>query len=271
MNLRPPEAHAWRPSPSCVQGSRATDHREALPERRATATTQGHYISGGASSGAASGRRPDLLPHAVVRDRSSMPSRPLTGWPSRATETSTHTTSRAIAKVGQIALRRLARRQCQRQQHHHGRSVPLQDRRRNGSIETHAPADPRLSAMSKPLHAAGALVLLTALVGPAARAEEAVASSLPISRIAGPIAIDGDLSDAGWREATPIMKRGSRSIPATTGLSASRPSVPGLRRSVRLRGLQFDDPEPSKIRAPLGDRDNLSSVHRLRRRDPRHA
>jgi hypothetical protein len=82
---------------------------------------------------------------------------------------------------------------------------------------------------------------------------------LPMARITTPIVIDGDLSDPGWREATPIttwfeVNPGDNTPPRARNLGYLAYDA----RFVYI-GLQFEDPEPSQIRAPLGDRDALSS------------
>jgi hypothetical protein len=95
---------------------------------------------------------------------------------------------------------------------------------------------------------------------PSAPAGDAAPASLPIARAAGPISIDGDLADSGWRGAAPITtwfetNPGDNTPPRVQ-------SVGYLAYDDRFLyvGLRFEDPEPARIRAPLGDRDNLSSA-----------
>ena len=75
----------------------------------------------------------------------------------------------------------------------------------------------------------------------------------------GPIEIDGDLSDAAWKDAAPI-----------TDWVETNPgdNVPPKVRSVAwltyddkflYAAFEFDEPDPSTIRAPYGDRDNVAS------------
>ena len=78
-----------------------------------------------------------------------------------------------------------------------------------------------------------------------------------ISRASGPIAVDGDLGDAGWAGATRVE---------TFYETNPGDNVPPKVRTVaRLAyderflyvGLECDDPEPGKIRAPFSQRDVL--------------
>jgi hypothetical protein len=104
------------------------------------------------------------------------------------------------------------------------------------------------------------LAALGTMASPArTSAEEEKRASLPIARATTPVAIDGNLTEDAWTAATPI----------TTWFEIN----PGDNLPSRLKnvgyllyddqylyvGLRFDDPDPSRIRAPLGDRDNLNS------------
>jgi hypothetical protein len=107
----------------------------------------------------------------------------------------------------------------------------------------------RRAALSALLLAAFAPVVARAAEGPEIR----------ISRTTGPIEIDGDLSDAAWKGVTPI-----------TDWLETNPgdNVPPQVRSVGYlaydesflyAAFEFDEPDPSSIRAPYGDRDNVPS------------
>src|SRR5439155_6738173 len=79
-----------------------------------------------------------------------------------------------------------------------------------------------------------------------------------IARATGKIVIDGDLSDEGWRGAT----RGEKWYEINPG-DNTEPKVRNvgyLAYDDRFvyAGFQFADPTPGRIRAPLGDRDNVS-------------
>ena len=101
---------------------------------------------------------------------------------------------------------------------------------------------------------------LAALLGTApADAQSSLAGdTIRISRAPGSIVIDGDLSDEGWRNATRVEKwyeinPGDNVVPPVR-------SVGYLTYDDRFLyvGFEFDDPNPSAIRAPLGDHDSLN-------------
>ncbi|CAM2007719.1 carbohydrate binding family 9 domain-containing protein [Acanthopleuribacter pedis] len=86
-----------------------------------------------------------------------------------------------------------------------------------------------------------------------------LADAFQIRRSGGAITIDGDLSDAGWRDVVPIE-----------GWVETNPGdniAPKVRSQGYLTyddqhlyvGLYFYDPDPGAIRAPMGDRDNVPS------------
>ena len=101
---------------------------------------------------------------------------------------------------------------------------------------------------------------LAALLGAArADAQSSLAGdSIRISRAPGSIVVDGDLSDEGWRNATRVEKW----YEINPGDNVTPPvrSVGYLTYDNRFFyvGFEFDDPNPSAIRAPLGDRDSLN-------------
>ncbi|HEY3885820.1 MAG TPA: DUF5916 domain-containing protein, partial [Vicinamibacterales bacterium] len=79
-----------------------------------------------------------------------------------------------------------------------------------------------------------------------------------ISRASGPIKIDGDLSDAAWRTATRVdtwyeIQPGDNTEPPVK-------SVGYLTYDARFfyAAFDFEDPDPSGIRAPLRDRDDIN-------------
>src|SRR5215510_1990498 len=80
---------------------------------------------------------------------------------------------------------------------------------------------------------------------------------LQISRATGPIEVDGDLSDAAWKDAA-VVDQWWETNPGDN-------IVPKVRSVGRLTyddkylyaAFEFDDPEPRKIRAPYSDRDNV--------------
>ncbi len=85
------------------------------------------------------------------------------------------------------------------------------------------------------------------------------AETLTIERIEGAIAVDGDLSDPAWREVEPIT-----TWYETNPGDNLPPQVPNTAYLAYddeffYAAFDFGDPEPDKIRAPLGDRDNVPS------------
>lgn len=79
-----------------------------------------------------------------------------------------------------------------------------------------------------------------------------------IGRAAGPISVDGDLSDAGWTGAARVdtwyeTKPGENVAPRVR-------SAGYLAYDDRYlyAGFEFSDPDPSRIRAPYSDRDNIT-------------
>ncbi|HWF84870.1 MAG TPA: carbohydrate binding family 9 domain-containing protein, partial [Vicinamibacterales bacterium] len=102
--------------------------------------------------------------------------------------------------------------------------------------------------------------MITALAGPAAAQSSLAGDTIRISRAVGPIKIDGDLSDDGWRSATRVEKwyevqPGDNNEPPVR-------SVGFITFDDRFLyiGFEFDDPNPHAIRAPLGDHDNVNGA-----------
>ncbi len=93
-----------------------------------------------------------------------------------------------------------------------------------------------------------------------AQAADAASPPLAITRLETAIRIDGDLSDEGWSR-TATIETWFETNPGDN-------TPPPVRNVGRLAyddrflyvGLEFDDPHPEAIRAPLGDRDNLSGT-----------
>ena len=103
-----------------------------------------------------------------------------------------------------------------------------------------------------------AVALVVGSAVPATAQSSLAGETLHISRATGPIRIDGDLSDEGWRGATRIDKwyevqPGDNTEPAVKNLGF-------LTFDDRFLyvGFQFDDPNPRAIRAPLGDHDSIN-------------
>jgi uncharacterized protein DUF5916 len=103
-------------------------------------------------------------------------------------------------------------------------------------------------------------VACLAAAGGALAADAAATTDSPpltITRAAGSIAIDGALDDAGWKDVARIdtwfeTNPGDNVTPKVR-------SVGYLTYDDKFfyAGFEFEDPEPRKIKAPLGDRDNV--------------
>jgi len=84
-------------------------------------------------------------------------------------------------------------------------------------------------------------------------------AEIRIRRAAGPIKVDGDLSDPGWTDAVKITtwyetNPGDNVEPKVKNLGYLTYDDKYL-----YAAFDFTDPDPSKIRAPFGDRDNVPS------------
>jgi hypothetical protein len=81
-----------------------------------------------------------------------------------------------------------------------------------------------------------------------------------IKRASGPITIDGDLSDAGWKDALRVDKWFETN--ATDNTEPKMKNVAWLAYDDHFfyAAFHFEDPNPEKIRAPFADRDNVSSA-----------
>ena len=101
--------------------------------------------------------------------------------------------------------------------------------------------------------AAAVLAALCALLAPRrSGAEEEQRSSLLITRVTTAISIDGNLTEDAWRNATPItnwfeVNPGDNTPPRVKNVGYVLYDDHFL-----YVGLQFEDPEPSQIRSPLG-------------------
>src|SRR5204863_7078005 len=100
------------------------------------------------------------------------------------------------------------------------------------------------------------LLYLLALLLSRLTAEEP--QTIHITRAAGPIVMDGDLSDPGWKGATKV-DTWYETNPGDN-LPPKVKSVGYLTYDDRFlyAAFEFSDPDPSRIRAPFADRDNIS-------------
>jgi hypothetical protein len=88
-----------------------------------------------------------------------------------------------------------------------------------------------------------------------AKAADEGSPEIHIARATGPIEVDGDLSDAGWKDAHRV-ETFFETNPADN-VPASVRSVAWLAYDDRYlyAAFEFDDPDPKSIRAPLGQHD----------------
>jgi hypothetical protein len=103
---------------------------------------------------------------------------------------------------------------------------------------------------------AGTLLLAAAAL-PAANPEQGVPIS--ITRATGPIAIDGNLSDPGWQGATKVTTWYETNPGDSVEPKVKNVGYLTYDDKFLYAGFEFADPNPRGIRAPYGDRDNVSS------------
>ena len=80
---------------------------------------------------------------------------------------------------------------------------------------------------------------------------------IAITRAAGKITIDGDLSDEGWQHATRIDKWYEVDPGDNTEPKVKNVGYLTYDEHFFYAGFEFDDPNVSSMRAPFSDRDNL--------------
>jgi hypothetical protein len=104
-----------------------------------------------------------------------------------------------------------------------------------------------------------AMALLTAFAETMASVEESTrGAEIRVARAAGPITVDGDLSDPGWRGAARVdtwfeIRPGDNVPPKVETFGYLTYDDRYL-----YAGFDFRDPDPSRIRAPYSDRDDIS-------------
>src|SRR5580704_273439 len=86
-----------------------------------------------------------------------------------------------------------------------------------------------------------------------------VVETLTITRARGPIVIDGDLSDEGWR-GIPAIERWYETQPGdNTEPKVHNRGYLAYDDKFFYAAFEFDDPDPSAMRAPYADRDNIGN------------
>lgn len=107
------------------------------------------------------------------------------------------------------------------------------------------------------------LLLIAALAAASfsLRADEGAPVGPPvrISRAAGPITIDGDLSDEGWKGAARVDVWYETNPGDNLDPKVKNVAYLTYDDKFFYAGFEFSDPQPERIRAPLGDRDNVPS------------
>src|SRR5437867_3314588 len=81
---------------------------------------------------------------------------------------------------------------------------------------------------------------------------------LTIRRAAGPIVIDGELSDAGWQGIAPDSVWYETNVGDNVEPQAKNVGYLAYDERYFYAAFRFDDPNPALIRAPLADHDQLS-------------
>jgi uncharacterized protein DUF5916 len=100
-----------------------------------------------------------------------------------------------------------------------------------------------------------ALVLLPAV--PATGQSALSGEPLHINRTSGTIRIDGRLDDDGWRDAARVETWYETNPGDNIEPSVGNLALLAYDDRFLYAGFEFADPDPSSIRAPLGDRDNV--------------
>ena len=108
-------------------------------------------------------------------------------------------------------------------------------------------------------------ILVTALVAvgpiafrPSRAADPRPGPTLTIQRAAGPIVLDGDLSDSGWQGIPPITTWFETNVGDNVPPQVGNVAYLTYDDRYFYAGFQFEDPHPEGVRAPLGDHDAVS-------------
>jgi hypothetical protein len=103
------------------------------------------------------------------------------------------------------------------------------------------------------------LVVWVAAIGSAAGQSPLSGPPIAITRAAGHITIDGDLSDEGWRNATKVEKWYETNPGDNTEPKVKNVGYVTYDDKFFYAGFEFDDPDPGALRAPYSDRDHVPS------------
>ncbi len=110
-------------------------------------------------------------------------------------------------------------------------------------------------------------VLLAGAFGAAGQAAVAAAAPTPatapgsvvVPRVSAPIRIDGDLDDAGWREAARVELRFESNVADNGPPPVATIGLVAYDGAFLYFAFDCRDPDPARIRAPFVDRDNVGS------------
>ena len=105
-----------------------------------------------------------------------------------------------------------------------------------------------------------AVLLAIAGAAPSRAAAPTPGPPLSIRRAAGPIVIDGDLSDAGWQGADSVTTWFETRVGDNLEPQVKNLAFVAYDDKYLYAGFQFGDPHPELIRASLGDHDALSGL-----------
>jgi hypothetical protein len=105
------------------------------------------------------------------------------------------------------------------------------------------------------------LVIVPAAVAPRGVSAQSAQSgdAIRISRAAGAIVVDGDLSDEGWRNAARVEKWYEAQPGDNTEPKVRNVGYLTYDDKFLYAGFEFDDPDPRAIRAPYADRDDIGN------------
>jgi hypothetical protein len=106
------------------------------------------------------------------------------------------------------------------------------------------------------------LPLALALAAALASGTAAAAPDRPVLRIAraaGPISVDGDLSEPAWAAAEPVTTWFETNPGDNVPPKVANTAWLAYDDSFFYAAFRFDDPDPARIRAPFGDRDDIHS------------
>ncbi len=82
--------------------------------------------------------------------------------------------------------------------------------------------------------------------------------AIQIQKLSGEVRLDGDLSDPAWQSATKIDTWYETNIAESGPPPVQSVAYLAFDDKFLYAAFRFSDPEPAKIRAPIGDRDSLS-------------